>query len=96
MCLCVHWQECDHYHGNTALHTAVTTRDEETLLLLLDAGCSVHNINGHGLSCLGTAIENKFYQAVPLLLEYGARPNDADWAVISPGLQSYIVDQLGE
>ena len=89
-------QERDHHHGNTALHVAITTKDEETLLLLLDAGCNVHNINGRGLSCLGTAIEHKFYHAAPLLLEYGARPNEADWAIFSPGLQSYLINQLGE
>lgn len=70
--------------------------DEETLLLLLDAGCNVHNIDGRGLSSLGVATDNKFYRAVPLLMEYGAHPNDADWAVLSPGLQSYIIDQRGK
>ena len=80
----------DHYHGYTALHIAVTTRDEETVLLLLDAGCDVHAINNQGLSTLGIAIVNKFYAGIPLLIEYGARMNDKDWEITPPPLQLYV------
>ncbi|XP_019852596.1 PREDICTED: ankyrin repeat and SOCS box protein 13-like [Amphimedon queenslandica] len=80
----------DYHHGNTALHVACTTKDEETVLLLLDAGANPCSINGKGMSSLGVAIENKFYRILPLLLEYGARLNDNDRVVTSSGLQNYL------
>lgn len=86
----------DHHHGYTALHVACTTRDEETVLLLLDAGCDVHAVNKQGLSCLGVAIENKFYRAILLLIEYGAQMNGRDWTVTPVGLQPYIHSVTGK
>ena len=86
----------DRYHGYTALHTAVITRDEETVLLLLDAGCDVHAIDNQGLSTLGVAILNKFYAGIPLLIEYGARMNVKDWEITSPPLKIYIHKLTGE
>lgn len=80
----------DHHHGNTALHVACTTKDEETVLLLLDGGANVHSVNKMGLSSLGVAIENKFYRCVQLLIEYGAKMNEKDREISSSGLQEYI------
>lgn len=85
----------DHFHGFTALHIAITTRDETTLLLLLDAGCDVHAVTKQGLSSLGVAIENKFYTGIPLLIEYGALMNDRDWAITTPSLQLHIHSLTG-
>lgn len=85
----------DYHHGNTALHVACTTKDEETVLLLLDGGANPCAINAQGLSCLGFAVENKFYRILPLLLEYGARLNDVDRQVVSSGLQNYLDNCLG-
>ena len=48
-------REChDHHHGNTALHIACTTKDEETLLVLLDGHCNVQAVNLAGLTPLGS------------------------------------------
>jgi ankyrin repeat protein len=80
----------DHHHGNTALHVACTTKDEETLLTILDGGANVLSINKKGLSTLGAAIENKFYRGISLLLEYGARLNSIDEKIASSGLQNYL------
>lgn len=80
----------DRHHGNTALHVACSTRDEETLLILLDYGADVHTVNFDGYSSLGCAVDNKFYRGVLLLVEYGARPNDKDMEVMSLGLQTYL------
>ena len=86
----------DRHHGNTALHIACTTRDEETLLLLLDYGADVHAINFNGHSSLGCAVENKFYRGVLLLMEYGARPNSKDLEIMSFGLQAYLQEYKGK
>ena len=86
----------DYHHGNTALHVACTTKDEETVLLLLDAGANPCSINGKGMSSLGVAIGNKFYRILPLLLEYGARLNDNDRVVTSSGLQNYLDNCLSK
>ena len=94
--MCANKECCDRLHGNTALHLACTTRDEETLLVLLDGGCDIRAVNGAGLTPLGVAIENKFYRAVPLLIEYGAVPSAGDIAKCSGGLQDYIARSLSE
>ena len=86
----------DREHGNTALHVACTTKDEQTLLILLDAKADVHSVNFSGLSPLGVAIENKFYRGIPLLLEYSARLNTKDWSISSDGLQYYITQSTGK
>ena len=90
-----HMELRDHHHGNTALHVACTTKDEETVLLLLDAGANPHIVNKIGLSSLGVAIENKFYRALPLLIEFGACMNNKDWEIASGGLQVYIRECTG-
>lgn len=87
---------CDRIHGNTALHIACTTKDEETLLLLLDGGCNVVAVNTAGLTPLGVAIDSKFYRGVPLLMEYGAKPNQADFKLCSSGLQEYLVKSMSK
>ena len=87
---------CDRLHGNTALHLACITRDEQTVLLLLDGQCDVKAVNSAGLSPLGVAIENKFYRAINLLLEYGAVPNERDFAISSNGLQRFLRKSLSE
>lgn len=81
----------DHHHQKTALHVAcTTTRDEETLLTLLDASASVFATDDKGQSSLGVAIENKFYYAVPLLVEYGAKLNQMDRKNMSPVLEEHV------
>ena len=43
------------------------------------------------------ALLNKFYQVVPLLLEYGAGLNDTDRAIIGLPLQQYLDEEtMGE
>ena len=85
----------DHHHKNTALHIACSTKDEEAVLILLDAGANVLSINGSGRSPLGVALENKFYSVVPLLIEYGARLNKKDRYHISHKLEEDIDIQTG-
>ena len=85
----------DHYYLQTALHVACASRDEESVLALLDADCSLHSVNRKGLSALGIAVSNRFYRGVPLLLEYGAQLNDADRGVVSKPLQEHIDQQTG-
>ena len=87
---------CDRLHGNTALHLACTTRDEQTLLLLLDGGCDIRAVNIAGLTAFGVAVENKFYRAVSLLLEYGVVPNERDIAICSKGLEGFLRKSLSE
>ena len=48
--------------------------------MLLDGGCSVQATDGQGHSPLGVALLNRFYRAVPLLLEYGGQLNEAERA----------------
>ena len=86
----------DHLHGNTVLHIAAAVKDEETLLVLLDGGCNVHVVNNASLTPLGVAIENKFYRAIPLLLEYGAIPNENDIERCTGGLYEFIQASLSE
>ena len=86
----------DNHHGNTALHVACTTKDEETALVLLDGGANVHSINRMGLSSLGVAIENKFYRGLPLLIEYGACMNKKDREMCSSGLEVYLEELTGK
>lgn len=86
----------DYHHQQTALHIAAASRDEECVLLLLDSGCSVHAVNGEGLSVLGVALMNKFYRVVPLLLEYGARLNDTDRQHLAPPLETYLTKTTGK
>lgn len=86
----------DYHHQQTALHIAAASRDEECVLLLLDSGCSVHAVNGEGLSVLGVALINKFYRVVPLLLEYGARLNDTDRQHLAPPLETYLTKTTGK
>ena len=82
----------DYHHGQTALHVACAGQDEETVLILLDAGADLTATDGRGLSPLGVALINKFYRCVPLLLEYGAKLNDMDRARL-PQLLVAFVDQ---
>ena len=91
-----HKERCDSFHGNTALHIACTTRDEETVLLLLDGGCSVEAVNFAGLTPLGVAIDNRFFRVIPLLLEYGAIPNEHDLNKCSKGLQEFLARSLSK
>lgn len=86
----------DYHHQQTALHIAAASRDEECVLLLLDSSCSVHAVNGEGLSVLGVALINKFYRVVPLLLEYGARLNDTDRQHLAPPLETYLTKTTGK
>ena len=85
----------DYHHGHAPLHLACASQDEESALVLLDAGCNVHATNGAGLSPLGVALTNKFYPVIPLLLEYGARLNEADRKHIFPPLQEYLDQRTG-
>ena len=85
----------DYQHSQTPLHIACASKDEERVLILLDAGCDVHATDGVGRSPLGVAILNKFYRVVPLLLEYGASLNDTDRSMLSPALQQYLDQQRG-
>ena len=68
----------DHHHGQTALHVACAAKDEKCLLQLLDADCDVHSVDKQGCSPLGIAMVSRFFTALPLLCEYGARLNAAD------------------
>ena len=104
-CLLTHFREqyrfiaeiCDFQHSQTPLHTACASKDESRVLVLLDAGCNVHATDGKGRSPLGVALLNKFYQVVPLLLEYGAGLNDTDRAIIGLPLQQYLDEEtMGE
>ncbi len=85
----------DHHHRQTPLHIACSSCNEESVLVLLDASCDVHSVNGEGRSALGVAMSNRFYRGVPLLIEYGARLNDADRMIIPEALQDYIDKQSG-
>ena len=68
----------DYQHGQTPLHIACSSKDEERVLVLLDTGCDVQATDRQGHSPLGVALLNRFYSAVPLLLEYGARLNEEE------------------
>ena len=86
----------DHHHGNTALHIACSSKDEESVLILLDAGADVLATNTAGQSSLGVALANRSYHLVPLLIEYGARLNQQDREHLSQMLQDYIDDKTSE
>ena len=86
----------DYHHGHTPLHLACSMREEKGALVLLDAGCDVHAVNGKGLSPLGVALTNRFYPMVPLLLEFGAQLNTSDRKHLSAPLQDYLDQQTGE
>ena len=86
----------DHHDRMTALHVACTTKDEDTLLTLLDAGANLRAVDSKGQGPLGVALENKFYHAVPLLMEYGCRMTAKDRENMSPVLERYIEDMEGE
>lgn len=85
----------DYQHKQTPLHIACGNKDEESVLVLLDAGCNIHATNDQGHSALGVAIINHFYRVVPLLLEYGARLSPDDRGVVSRPLQEYLDQQTG-
>lgn len=85
----------DYHHGNTALHSACNSKYEELVLALCDASADLMIANNTGHSPLGVALSNKFYHLVPLLLEYGARLNDADRQHLSQKLQHYIDNITG-
>ena len=70
----------DYQHEQTPLHIACASKDEARVLVLLDAGCEVQATDGQGHSPLGVALLNRFYRAVPLLVEYGARLNGTERA----------------
>ena len=81
----------DHHHGQTALHVACAARDLECLLLLLDGGCDVGSVDKQGCSPFGIAMISRFFAALPLLREYGARLNEADRRQIpEPVLSRYL------
>lgn len=86
----------DYHHGQTALHVACSGSNEETVLILLDAGADLTATDVNGLSPLGVALVNKFYRVVPLLLEYGARLNYCDKAKLPQLLVAYVEKQCGE
>jgi ankyrin repeat protein len=88
-------EQKDYHHGNTALHCACNSKDEELVLTLCDASADVMATNKEGQSPLGVALSNKIYRLVPLLLEYGARLNDRDRQHLPQMLQSYIDDITG-
>lgn len=83
----------DYHHGQTALHVACAGKDEEAVLVLLDAGADLTATDGMGLSPLGVALVNKFYRCVPLLLEYGAKLNDMDKVRLPQLLVAYVDQQ---
>ena len=85
----------DYHHGYTALHVAVNTRDEENVLVLLDAGARLDSVDKEGLSPLGLALRNRFYRVVPLLLEYGGKLSDGDRQALPVPLQGYIDKKAG-
>ncbi len=80
----------DHHHGDTALHSACSSKDEESILILLDASADVLVANAAGHSSLGVALTNKRYHLVPLLIEYGARLNRFDRQHLSQKVQDNI------
>jgi len=86
----------DHHDQMTALHVACTTKDEETLLTLLDAGTNLRAVDSKGQGPLGVALENKFYHAVPLLMEYGVRMTAKDRETMSTLLERHVEDIEGE
>ena len=86
----------DHHHGNTPLHIACASKDEETILILLDAAADVMATNSLGQSALGVALANKAYTIVPLLMEYGARLNQRDREHLPLRLQNYIDNLTGK
>ena len=86
----------DYHHGQTALHVACAGPDENTVLILLDAGADLTATDGRGLSPLGIALVNKFYRCVPLLLEYGARLNHSDIERLPGMLVAFVQQQCGE
>lgn len=85
----------DHLNCMTALHVACTTKDEETLLTLLDADVNLQAVDSKGQGPMGVAIENKFYHAIPLLLEYGVRMTQKDRETMSPALERHIEEMQG-
>ena len=85
----------DYLNGQTALHVACASKDEEVVLVLLDAGADLAARDGKGMSALGVALVNKYYSIVPLLLEYGARLNDTDRQYLPYILQGYVDKQAG-
>ena len=85
----------DYHHKHTPLHIACGSMDEECVLLLLDASADVHAVNDKGQSALGVALTNRFYRAVPLLLEYGAKLNAMDRCYAPELLQEYIDEKTG-
>ena len=86
----------DYHHGHTPLHLACSSREKEGALVLLDAGCDVHAVNGAGLSPLGVALTNRLYPMVALLLEFGAQLNTSDRKYITSPLQDYLDQQTGQ
>ena len=85
----------DHHHGNTALHTACISKEEEHVLILLDASADVLATNAEGRSPLGVALVNTRYHLVPLLIEYGARLNTFDRRQMPQKLLDYIDNATG-
>ena len=86
----------DYEHGYTALHIACTTADEECALVLLDAGADISAVERKGLSAVGVALTNRFYRVLPLLLEFGARPNEADCQLMSPALCAHLEQETSK
>ncbi len=85
----------DHHHGNTPLHIACASKDEENILILLDACADVMATNAQGQSSLGVALAHKAYNIVPLLLEYGAKLNQHDREHLPQRLQDFIDNWTG-
>jgi ankyrin repeat protein len=80
----------DYQHEQTPLHIACASKDEDRVLVLLDAGCDVQAADGQSHSPLGVALLNRFYRAVPLLVEYGARLNDTERAAAGLPLLNHL------
>ena len=94
--LSLHSEIKDFQHSQTPLHIACASKDEERVLILLDAGCNIHAVDGEGRSPLGVALLNKFYRVVPLLLEYGACLNSGERASVGEPLLHYLDQQRGK
>ena len=87
---------CDYQHGQTPLHIACASKDEARVLVLLDAGCNVQATDGQGRTPLGVALLNRFYRAVPMLLEYGARLSETERASAGLPLLKHLDRTMGE
>lgn len=65
-------------HGAKPLVAAARNGYAKCVDLLLKAGASAHSSNQHGISAMQLACENQDYCIVEMLVDYGAKPCDAD------------------